>query len=65
MPRRSLSERATTRYLRLALRRGDAAEARRYAADLVGLRLPRASRALPRSADVNDCLATFARAVGA
>jgi hypothetical protein len=27
MPRRSLSERATTRYLRLALRRGDASEA--------------------------------------
>ncbi len=37
-PRASLTERATKRYLFLAVRRGDGAEAERYAKDLAGLR---------------------------
>jgi hypothetical protein len=57
--RRSITERATTRYLRLAIRRGDVLEARRYAAELVGFKARRA----PDAAKVADCLATFVAAV--
>lgn len=57
MTRRPLTLRALSRYLRLALRRGDDGEAARYARELAGY-LGRT-----RACDAADCLATYRQLV--